>query len=538
VNTYDYIIVGAGSAGCVVANRLSENGRHRVLLLEAGPSDRRFWVLVPIGYGKTYYDSTVNWMYSTEPEPALANRKVYVPRGKVLGGSSSINAMVYSRGQAGDFDDWEALGNPGWGWKDVLPAYLRMEDHFLGASELHGGGGPLRVSDVSGSAHRLTRDCIKAGQEAGFPFNPDLNGRTIEGVGYYQINTHRGLRMSTARAYLWPARRRPNLRIEDRALASRILFEGGRAVGVAYAKHGQTHEVRAAREVVLAAGAINTPQLLQLSGAGPADVLKSCGIQVLHESPAVGRHLQDHLAVDFVYRAKRPSLNDDLYGWTGRMLAGMKYVFARKGPLALSLNQGGGFIRTRPELPRPNMQLYFCPLTYERAPQGMRPLMHPDPFSGFSTTASPCRPLSRGHLQIRSADPNQAPAIHPNYLSEEQDVKELLDGMRLLRRFAETPTMRAIIEAEMKPGLQTVSDADLIADARQRAYSIFHPVSSCRMGPDPKQAVVDHRLRMHGIAGLRIVDASVFPTVTSGNTNAPSIMLGERGAQFLLEDAG
>ncbi len=537
MNSYDYIIVGAGSAGCVVANRLSENGRHRVLLLEAGPSDRQFWVLVPIGYGKTYYDPAVNWMYYSEPEPALRGRKVYFPRGKVLGGSSSINAMVYSRGQAGDFDDWEALGNPGWSWKDVLPRYLRLEDHFLGASGLHGAGGPLRVSDVSGSAHRLTHDCIKAGQEAGIAFNPDLNGSSIEGIGYYQINTHRGFRMSTARAYLWPVRRRPNLRIEDNALATRILFEGSRAVGIAYEKHGQMHEVRAAKEIVLAAGAINTPQLLQLSGVGPAGLLKSCGISVHHESPAVGQHLQDHLAVDFVYRAKRPSLNDDLYGWAGRMLAGMTYVLARRGPLALSLNQGGGFIRTRPDLPRPNMQLYFCPLTYERAPQGVRPLMHPDPFSGFSTTASPCRPLSRGELRIKSADPREAPAICPNYLSAEEDVQELLEGIRFLRRFAETPTMRAMIETEMKPGPQAATDAELIEDARQRCYSIFHPVSSCRMGPDPKQAVVDHRLRVHGLVGLRIVDASVFPTVTSGNTNAPSIMVGERGADFLREDA-
>ena len=534
---YDYIIVGAGSAGCVLANRLTTNGRHRVLLLEAGPSDRRFWVQVPIGYGKTFYNPAVNWMYQTEPIPGLGGRINYFPRGKVLGGSSSINAMVYSRGQAGDFDDWAAMGNPGWGWADVLPLYKRMEDHELGAGPFHGAGGPLHVTMINGAVHPLTRRYLKAGQEAGLTFNPDLNGETIEGVGLYQINTQGGFRMSAARAYLWPARNRPNLRVETEALATRILFEGRRAIAISYEQRGQKHEARAGREIILAGGSINSPQLLQLSGIGPQDVLRSCGVDVLHDSPAVGRNLQDHLCFDHVYRSKLPSLNNELYPWWGKLRAGLRYVLARTGPLSLSLNQGGGFFRARPDSERPDIQLYFSPLTYEKSVPGVRALTRTDPFPGFIVSASPCRPTSRGHLEIRSADPHEAPAIHPNYLSTNHDVEELLAGARFLRRLADTPSMAAIIAEELKPGPSVRSDEECIADIRARCYSVFHPVSTCRMGPDPADSVVDHRLRVHGLDRLRVIDASIFPTVTSGNTNAPAIMVGEKGADLVLEDA-
>jgi choline dehydrogenase len=357
VNEYDYIIVGAGSAGCVLANRLTANGRHRVLLLEAGPSDLRFWVQVPIGYGKTYYNPRVNWMYTSEPIPGMDGRVNYFPRGKVLGGSSSINAMVYSRGQAGDFDDWAAMGNSGWSWQDVLPLYKRMEDHALGAGPHHGAGGPLHVTMLDGLGHPLTQLYLKAGQEAGVPYSPDLNGATIEGVGLYQINTRDGFRMSASRAYLWPARKRPNLRVETDALATRILFEGKRAVGIAYEQRGQVHEARAGREVILSGGSINTPQLLQLSGVGPEEVLRSSGIEVLHHAPAVGRHLQDHLCYDYIFRSKTPSLNDELRPWWGKLRAGLQYILARKGPMSLSLNQGGGFFRSRPDSARPGGSL-------------------------------------------------------------------------------------------------------------------------------------------------------------------------------------
>jgi choline dehydrogenase len=412
-----------------------------------------------------------------------------------------------------------------------------MEDHALGASAFHGAGGPLHVTDISGAEHPLTRVYLEAGQQAGLPLSRDLNGETIEGVGLYQINTRGGIRMSAARAYLRPARSRRNLRIEVKARVTRILFEGKAAVGVAYERGGRRLEARAVREVILAGGAINSPQLLQLSGVGPEALLRSRGIEVRHDLPAVGRNLQDHLCHDFVYRAKAPSLNNELYPLRGKIAAALRYALRQEGPLSLSLNQGGGFFRSRPDSARPDIQLYFSPLTYEKTPPGVRPLMHPDPFAGFTTSVSPCRPTSRGHLEILSADPREAPGIQPNYLSTNHDVEELLAGVRFLRRLAATPALAGIIDREMKPGPAIQNDAEFVADIRARAYSVFHPVSTCRMGPDPKEAVVDHRLRVHGLSKLRVIDAAIFPAVTSGNTNAPAIMVGEKGADLVLADA-
>lgn len=534
---FDYIIVGAGSAGCVLANRLTANGRYRVLLLEAGPTDRRFWVQVPIGYAKTFYDPAVNWMYMSEPIPGFGGRVGYFPRGKVLGGSSSINAMVYSRGQAGDFDDWAAMGNPGWSWQDVLPLYKRMEDHALGAGPFHGAGGPLRVATIDGAVHPLTRLYLKAGQEAGLAYNPDLNGETIEGVGLYQVNTHAGIRISAARAYLKPARSRPNLCIETEALATRILFEGKRAIGVAFEQRGQQVEAHAGREVILSGGAINSPQLLQLSGIGPEGVLRGCGISVRYHAPAVGRNLQDHICFDHIYRARLPTLNNALHPWWGKLWAGLQYILCRTGPLSLSVNQGGGFFRSRPDSARPDMQLYFSPITYEKAMPGVRRLPATDGFPGFTLSVSPCRPSSRGHLQIRSADPRAAPSIHPNYLSTNHDVEELLAGARFLRKLAATPTLSALIAEELKPGPGVRNDDEVLEDIRTRSGSIFHPVGTCPMGPDAAGSVVDHRLRVHGLERLRIADASIFPTLTSGNTNAPAMMVGEKASELVLADA-
>ena len=533
---YDYIIVGAGSAGCVLANRLTENGRHKVLLLEAGPSDLRFWVQVPIGYGKTFYNPALNWMYQSEPIPGLNGRTNYVPRGKILGGSSSINAMVYSRGQAGDFEDWEAMGNTGWGWKEALRTYRKMEDHELGAGPFHGAGGPLHVTDISKTVHPLSHLYVKAGQEAGLKYTPDLNGETIEGVGLYQITTKNGMRWSSSRAYLWPAKSRPNLRIMTGALATRILFEGKRAAGIAYRRNGQDATAFADREVILSGGSINSPQLLQLSGVGPAELLKRVGVALHHDSPAVGRHLQDHVCFDHIFRASQPSLNEELYPWWGKLRLGLQYLLTRKGPLSLSVNQGGGYFRSRPDLPRPNIQLYFSPLTYEKTPPGVKKLMEPDPFPGFILSVSPCRPTSRGHLEIKSSDPDQAPAIQLNLMSTNHDVQELLEGARFLRKLSAAPSLASVIAEELKPGPGPDSDDKVIADIRARSYSVFHPCGTCRMGPDPKESVVDPRLRVHGLSGLRIVDSSIFPTVTSGNINAPTIMIGERGAEFVLED--
>ncbi len=535
---YDFILVGAGSAGCVLANRLTENGRYKVLLLEAGGSDLNFWVQMPIGYGKAFYDKRINWMYMTEPDPGIGGRRSYWPRGKVLGGSSSINAMVYIRGQPGDFDDWKALGNTGWGWTDVLPYFKRSECHQNGGDAWHGGDGPLFVSDVSRDLHPMCQDFIKAGQECGLEFNPDFNGRSQEGVGLYQNTVKGGIRMSAARAYLRPARRRPGLRVEKRAHATRILFEGSRAVGVEYSQNGRTRTARAAREVILAAGSINSPQLLQLSGVGPAAMLRPLGIDIVRDAPAVGRNLQDHLGVDAYYRSRVPTLNDQLNPWWGKLWHGARYLATRRGPLSLGVNQGGGFFRTRPDLERPNMQLYFSPVSYTKAPPRKRPMMNPDPFSGFLLGIQPTRPTSRGHLEIVSPDPFTHPAIRPNYLSTNHDVEEMLEGVRFMRTLAAAPSLARLIEREIAPGPQVQSDAEMLEDIRQRAGTIFHPVSTCSMGQDPKDHVVDARLKVHGLSGLRVVDASVFPTVTSGNTNAPTIMVGEKAADMILEDHG
>ena len=532
---YDLIIIGAGSAGCVLANRLSESGRHRILLLEAGPSDLRPFIQIPIGYGRTFHDPRVNWRYVTEAVPGLGGRTNYWPRGKVIGGSSSINAMVYVRGQGADFDAWERAGNRGWGWKDILPLYRRLEDHALGPSEDHGAGGPLHVSEISREAHPLCRAFFGAAEEIGLVFNPDLNGRTQEGVGHYQITTRGGLRMSSARAFLWPARRRPNLRVETRAQATRIVFEGRRAVAVEYLQRGARKRAAASREVILSAGAINSPQLLQLSGVGSAGLLRPLGVEVVSDSPAVGEHLQDHLCYDHVYRSLLPTLNDELFPLTGKLKAALRYVLFRDGPLSLSINQAGGFYRTS-GADRPNMQLYFSPLSYEKTPPGTRALTKPDPFSGFNTSVSPCRPTSRGQLAIRSADPLAPPSIQPNALSTAEDMAELLAGARYLRNLSATKALSAVIAEELKPGREVVSDEELACDIRERAYSVFHPCGSCRMGGDPAGSVVDERLRVHGLLGLRVIDASIFPTIPSGNINAPSIVTGAKGADLVLED--
>ncbi|KAB0266889.1 GMC family oxidoreductase [Microvirga brassicacearum] len=534
---FDFVIVGAGSAGCVLANRLSKGARYRVLVLEAGGSDRNFWVRMPIGYGKTFYDGRLNWKYMTEPDPGIAGRRSYWPRGKVLGGSSSINAMVFIRGQAEDFDQWAALGNPGWGYPDVLPYFQRAENNTAGGNDWRGTGGPLQVSDVAKNVHPLCKTYIAAGIEAGLPFNPDFNGASQEGVGLYQITIKKGVRASAATAYLRPAMKRSNLRVETNAHVTRLLFEGGRATGVEYRRAGEKYTVRATREIILCAGAVNTPQILQLSGVGAGHLLRELGIPVVHESPQVGQNLQDHVGVDYIYRSREPTLNNILRPWWGRMMVGSRYLALRDGPLSLSVNQGGGFFRSNSRLARPNMQLYFSPLSYIKAPPGQRPLMSPDPYPGFMIGISNCHPTSRGRLEIRSADPFEAPRIQPNYLSTEQDLEEMLEGVRFLRRLAATESMARLIAEELTPGPAIATRDELMDDIRQRAGSVFHPSGTCAMGPDPVKSVVDPRLRVHGLAGLRVVDASIFPRVTSGNINAPTIMVGERAADFILEDA-
>lgn len=535
---FDFIIVGAGSAGCVLANRLSASGQHSVLLLEAGDRDSGFWLKVPIGYGKSFFNPRVNWMYQTEPDAGLAGRRGYWPRGKVLGGSSSINAMVFVRGQASDFNDWEELGNPGWGWDSVLPYFKRLEDSEHGPSEFRGVGGPVHVSDVSDQIHPLCRAYLQAGAEIGLPLNADFNGASLEGVGINQITMQRGLRVSASTAYLRPALRRPNLELRTGAMVTALMLKDRVARGVRYLQGGNRQEARARREVILAGGSINSPQLLLLSGIGPGAALQSHGIEQRAELPAVGQHLQDHLCYDHYFRSRVPTLNEELRPWHGKLWAGLRYLATRRGPLALSINQGGGFFRSRPGLAQPNMQLYFCPMSYLRREPGKRALMAPDPFPGFSLSAQPCRPTSRGHLELASPDPLQAPRIHPNSLSTELDRQEMLEAVAFLHRLATTPALQSVIESRVQPSAELSDPEQILQEVRQRASTVFHPVSTCRMGPDANSAVVDANLRVHGLQGLRVIDASVFPTLTSGNTNAPTMMLAERGADLLLAEHG
>ena len=532
--TYDYIIVGAGSAGCVLANRLSANGKFSVLILEAGGSDKKFWIQTPIGYGKIFYDSRFNWKYMTEADPGINHQTSYWPRGKVVGGSSSINAMVYIRGQQQDFNDWRDLGNPGWGWEDVLPWFKKSETNSDGGNQYRGGSGPLYVNNVRRDYHPLCDTFIDAAREYGFDYNPDFNGETQEGVGYYQINTRNGKRMSAAGAYLHPALRRKNCHLITNAHVRRITTRDKTATAVEYLQHGKTLTVNAAREIIISAGSINSPQILQLSGIGPQKLLTDLGINMVHAAEAVGQNMQEHIGCSHYYKSRVPTLNNQLYPWWGKLLAGVQYLLFRHGVLSISINQAGGFVKSHPQRSRPNLQLYFAPMTYTTAPPGERPLMRPDPFPGFLNSIGQLRPRSRGYLHIDSTDPLTHPKIYPRYLSAEADIVEMLEGIRLLRAMAQTPALSAIIEEELTPGLNIDSDDELIDDIRQRSTTIFHPTSTCMMGPDAKRAVVDSFCRVYGVNNLRVVDASIFPTVTSGNTNAPTIMVAEKAADLIL----
>ncbi|MCA3573858.1 MAG: GMC family oxidoreductase N-terminal domain-containing protein [Aestuariivirga sp.] len=534
-DSFDYIIVGAGSAGCVLADRLSANGRHRVLLLEAGGSDMRFYVQMPLGYGKTFYDKSVNWMYQAEPDPGLNGQRDVYPRGKLLGGSSSINAMVYIRGHRADYEDWKAAGNAGWGWEDVLPVYLKMEDYAEGDPQLRGRGGPVHISDLGEQAHPLCRPFVAATEAAGLGFTPDFNGVSQEGVGLYQFTIKGGRRLSAARAFLRPAMKRKNLRVETHAQATKILFEGSRAVGVAYVQRGQPREARAG-EVILAGGAINSPQLLQLSGIGPGALLQSLGIPLVRENANVGARMQDHHGINYTWRMKVPTLNDELRPWWGKLKAGLQYLLTRKGPLSLSINQGGGFFRTSPEMTRPNMQLYMQAFSTLIPKAGERPILNPDPFSGLSLGLSNCRPTSTGEVMIHSPDPLKHPRISFNAFSTNSDVEEMLAAVKFLRAIAAQEPLKSLMAEELRPGPDVTSDEAMIHDFRQRSGTVYHHACTCRMGPDPHDSVVDPRLRVHGVDGLRVCDASVFPNLIAGNTNAPAMMVGWRGADIMLED--
>ena len=530
---YDYIVVGAGSAGCVLADKLSADGDATVLLLEAGAHDRRVWINMPIGYGKTFYDERVNWKFEAQADPGLKDRRIYVPRGKVVGGSSSINAMVYCRGLPGDFDDWARCGNPGWSWQDVRPVYERFE-RPVDAHGVAAANGALFVSDVRKQLHPVERHFFAAAQQAGLPFTEDFNGLEPEGVGRYRINTRRGMRWSAADAFLRPALRRGRVQLHTAAMADKLLFEGRKAVGVSYRRAGVAHSARARRAVVLSAGAIQSPQLLQLSGIGPGALLQRHGLTPVLVQEQVGANLQDHLAMSYYYRASEPTLNNVLGSRWGQLLAGVQYLTTLGGPLSISVNQCGGFVRSHAPAPQADMQLYCNPITYTLAVSRTGTQIVPDKFAGFILCFQPCRPLSRGRVEINSASVGDAPDIRPNYLSHPEDVAQALRGAQLIRRLGQTAAMRALIQAPIAPDVSGMTDDAMVDDFRARASTCYHPVGTCMMGQDPSRSVVDPSLKVHGIDHLYVVDASVFPSITSGNTHAPTTMVAHKGAAGIL----
>jgi choline dehydrogenase len=533
VDNFDYIIIGAGSAGCVLADRLSAGGRNRVLVLEAGGSDRRFWIKTPIGYGRTFADPKVNWKYQTLPNPGLNGRSIYWPRGRVVGGSSSINALVYCRGMPADFDDWRQMGNVGWGWDDVRPYFERSERRVDAAGHA-AGDEPLDIKDVTPFLHPMRRNWLDAAAELGLPVTDDFNGPHPEGFGCYQVTIRNGMRRSAADAFLRPALRRANVRLETQAWVSRIRFDRRRAVGVEYVRGGTPQFAAANREVILCAGAVNSPQLLQLSGIGPAATLASAGIAPLLDNAAVGGNLQDHLAVVYSFKSTQPTLNDELHSRTGQLIAGLRYLLARRGPLALSVNQFGGFARANPDGSRPDVQLYFNPVTYG-AGDAARTRIEVDAFSGFYLCFQPTRPTSVGRIDVAGPDFRLAPQIAPNYLSTEKDAADVMHGAKLLQAIARTRAIRSLILEPLAPDLNALEPEGLLADFRARASTVYHPVGTCRMGRAAGESVVDASLRVHGIERLRVVDASVFPTVTSANTNAPTIMVAQKAADLILQ---
>ena len=534
---FDFIVVGAGSAGCIVASRLSESGRHSVLLIEAGGEDKSFWFKIPVGYAKSYYNPKVNWMYRTEPEANLGGRRIYAPRGKVQGGSGSINAMVFVRGAAEDFDDWRAAGNPGWGFDDVLPYFRKLETHARGESPWHGASGPIHVTPMRGSTHPVSDAFLDACDELGVPLNEDFNGAAIEGAGVYDVNTRRGQRSHSSAEYLRPALKRANLAIERQAHARRLLVDqDGRVSGVEVMQHGRLRSFTARREVILTAGAVDTPKLMQLSGFGDGSTLFARGIETRKHLPAVGRNLQDHLCASFYYRSKQPTLNGEFASLIGQARFGLTWLLKRSGPFAMSVNQAGGFFRGSPEETRPNIQVYFNPLSY-RIPDSPKASLTPEPYPGFLIAFNACRPTSKGTISIASPDASDAPLIRPNYLSTDRDIEEVLQGSHLMRRIADARALDGWVEEEVSPSKAVDTDKKLLDYFRLNSGSIYHLCGTCAMGTDRRETVVDARLRVHGVPGLRIVDSSIFPNITAGNINAPTMMVAEKGAAMILEDA-
>lgn len=530
VDEYDYIVVGAGSAGCVLADRLSRNGRFRVLLLEAGGSDARMWIKIPVGYAINYANPALNWGYHTDADDGLGGRTIYWPRGRVIGGSSSINAMAYVRGQARDFDDWAAAGADGWNWDAVRGTFAGMETGSVGPTST----GPVWVQDLSEQMHPFSGHFLLAAARAGYEVVDDINREGAEGLGYYRSNVRRGRRWSAADAFLRPSLKRENLRVITRAHVTRLEFAGAKVEGLTYVRHGTSHRVVARKEVILSGGAINTPQLLQLSGIGPAPLLKSNGIEVRRDLPQVGHGLQDHLAITHQFRATTDTLNAVLGRPLGRLRAGLRYIVSRRGPLSVPVNQVGGFVRSTPEAAAPDIQLFCNPASYEITSAGKIVI---DREAGYLLSAQVCRPTSRGSVQIRSGDYRQPPAIRPNSLSSAEDCQTAVRASRVIRDLSRTAELRAVTLAPKSATFDAMDDAALLDDFRHRASTVYHPTCTCRMGRSAQDSVVNERLQVHGVPGLRVVDASAFPNITSGNTNAPTMMLAMRAADMILQDA-